>query len=64
MRLSVRIARELHMPITEVLQLPGHELALWAEVYRLEAGETEETPPEEVEVDPREVYKLLGGTVK
>ena len=24
----------------------------------------EQTPPEEVEVDPREVYKLLGGTVK
>ena len=52
------------MPISEVLQLPGHELAMWAEVYRLEAGETEETPPEEAEVDPREVYKLLGGTVK
>lgn len=53
------------MPITSALELPGRELAYWAAVLEAEAkGEPEPTPPEEIEVDPREVYKRLGGTVK
>ena len=64
-RLCLRIARELHMPITAALELPGRELAFWAAVLEAEAkGEPEPTPPEEIEVDPREVYKRLGGTIK
>ena len=38
-RLAVRIAREIHLPITAVLQLPAREMNLWAAVYADEARE-------------------------
>ena len=65
MRLCIRVARELHIPITAALELPGRELALWAAVFEAEASGTEaETETEEPEdVDPRMVFRMLGGEV-
>ena len=61
-RLAVRIAREIHLPITTVLELPGRELALWAAVFEEEAREdTAQDEPEDV--DPRAVFGLIGGEV-
>jgi hypothetical protein len=59
--LAVRIAREIHWPITEILNLPESELQLWAAVFQEESGQSEE--PEEREISGKEVFALLGGEV-
>lgn len=33
MRLAIRVARELHMPINQVLEMPTTELDLWALIF-------------------------------
>ena len=46
------------------MELPGRELALWAAVFEEEArGEGAETEEPE-DVDPRMVFRMLGGEVK
>lgn len=44
MRLCIRIAREIHKSINEVLLLPQSEILMWAEVFY---EEWEEEHPEE-----------------
>ena len=39
-RLAVRIAREIHRPISEVLEYPSTELNYWAIVFQEEYSET------------------------
>ena len=58
----MRIAREIHWPITEILNLPESELQLWAAVFQEESGEQSEEP-EEREISGKEVFALLGGNV-
>jgi len=60
----VRIAREIHWPITEILNLPESELQLWAAVFQEESGEQSEEEPEEREISGKEVFALLGGEVR
>lgn len=59
----MRIAREIHWPITEILNLPESELQLWAAVFQEESGQSEEEP-EEREISGRDVFALLGGEVR
>lgn len=61
-RLCARIARDIHKPITEVLQLPATEINYWAAVYREEAGETSED--EAPAPTGRDAFLMLGGVVK
>lgn len=58
----MRIAREIHWPITEILNLPESELQLWAAVFQEESGQSEEEP-EEREISGKDVFALLGGNV-
>lgn len=66
-RLAVRIAREIHLPITAVLQLPARELNLWAAVYAEEAsegGEREETTAEDSDdISGAAAFRMLGGDI-
>ena len=64
MRLAVRIAREIHQPITAVLQLPAREMNLWAAVYADEAREGgEHETAEESEVSGAAAFRMLGGDI-
>ena len=38
-RLVVRVARELHIPLTLALQMPQSEFEMWAQVYEVEYNE-------------------------
>ena len=46
------------------MELPGRELALWAAVFEAEASGEEAETEEPEEVDPRSVFRMLGGEVK
>ena len=55
------------MPITYVMELPVRELYMWADVFKYENNiektpETEEN--EEIEVNPEDVFKLIGGEIR
>ena len=64
MRLAVRIAREIHQPITAVLQLPAREMNLWAAIYADEAREGgEQETAEESEVSGAAAFRMLGGDI-
>lgn len=67
MRLAVRIAREIHLPVTAVLQLPAREMNIWAAVFAEEAregGEHEETAEEsEDDMTGAEAFRLMGGDI-
>ena len=67
MRLAVRIAREIHLPITAVLQLPAREMNIWAAVFAEEAregGEHEDTAEEsENDMTGAEAFRLMGGDI-
>ena len=67
MRLAVRIAREIHLPITAVLQLPAREMNIWAAVYAEEAregGEHEDTAEEsQDDMTGAEAFRLMGGDI-
>ena len=64
MRLAVRIAREIHQPITAVLQLPAREMNLWAAVYADEAREGgEHETAAESEVSGAAAFRMLGGDI-
>ena len=65
MRLAVRIAREIHQPITAVLQLPAREMNLWAAVYADEAreGGEHETATESEEMTGAAAFRMLGGDI-
>lgn len=64
MRLAVRIAREIHQPITAVLQLPAREMNLWAAVYAEEAREGgEHETATESEVSGAAAFRMLGGDI-
>ena len=63
-RLAVRIAREIHLPITTVLELPGRELALWSAVYAEEASEGgERETAEDSEITGAAAFRMLGGDI-
>lgn len=63
-RLAVRIAREIHLPITAVLQLPARELNLWAAVYAEEASEGgERATAEDSEITGAAAFRMLGGDI-
>lgn len=56
------------MPITYVMELPVRELYMWAEVFKYE-NDVEKTPgaeenEEEIEVNPEDVFKLIGGEIR
>lgn len=67
MRLAVRIAREIHLPITAVLQLPAREMNIWAAVFAEEAcegGEHEDTAEEsQDDMTGAEAFRLMGGDI-
>ena len=67
MRLAVRIAREIRLPITAVLQLPAREMNIWAAVYAEEAregGEHEDTAEEsQDDMTGAEAFRLMGGDI-
>lgn len=67
MRLAVRIAREIHLPITAVLQLPAREMNIWAAVFAEEAregGEHEDTAEEsQDDITGAEAFRLMGGDI-
>lgn len=67
MRLAVRIAREIHLPVTAVLQLPAREMNIWAAVFAEEAregGEHEETAEEsQDDMTGAEAFRLMGGDI-
>lgn len=65
-RLAVRIAREIHLPITAVLQLPAREMNLWAAVYANESregGERETETAEDSEITGAAAFRMLGGDI-
>jgi stringent starvation protein B len=66
-RLAVRIAREIHLPVTAVLQLPAREMNIWAAVFAEEAregGEHEETAEEsEDDISGAAAFRLMGGDI-
>jgi stringent starvation protein B len=66
-RLAVRIAREIHLPITAVLQLPAREMNIWAAVFAEEAregGEHEDTAEEsQDDMTGAEAFRLMGGDI-
>ena len=56
------------MPITYVMELQVRELYMWAEVFKYE-NDIEKTPDteeneEEIEVNPEDVFKLIGGEIR
>lgn len=59
------IAREIHRPIYDVMQMPARELNLWAAVFERENGEAEQNFAD-VDSAPtgREAFLRLGGNVK
>lgn len=65
MRLAVRIAREIHLPITAVLQLPAREMNIWAAVFAEEAraGGEHETAEESYDMTGAEAFRLMGGDI-
>ena len=66
MRLAVRIAREIHLPITAVLQLPAREMNIWAAVFAEEAREGREhegTAEESEDMTGAEAFRLMGGDI-
>ena len=67
MRLAVRIAREIHLPITAVLQFPAREMNIWAAVFAEEAregGEHEDTAEEsQDDMTGAEAFRLMGGDI-
>lgn len=65
MRLAVRIAREIHLPITAVLQLPAREMNIWAAVFAEEAreGGEHETAEESDDMTGAEAFRLMGGDI-
>jgi len=66
-RLAVRIAREIHLPVTAVLQLPAREMNIWAAVFAEEAregGEREDTAEEsQDDMTGAEAFRLMGGDI-
>jgi hypothetical protein len=66
-RLAVRIAREIHLPVTAVLQLPAREMNIWAAVFAEEAregGEHEETAEESADdISGAAAFRLMGGDI-
>lgn len=48
-KLIVRIARELHLPISTVMEMPAHEINWWSAVYFDEWVEYLKNNPEEQE---------------
>ena len=66
MRLAVRIAREIHLPVTAVLQLPAREMNIWAAVFAEEAreGGEQETATESDDMTGAAAFRLMGGDIK
>lgn len=67
MRLAVRIAREIHLPVTAVLQLPAREMNIWAAVFAEEAregGEQETAEESEDDISGAAAFRLMGGDIK
>lgn len=66
MRLAVRIAREIHLPITAVLRLPAREMNIWAAVFAEEAreGGEQETAEESEDISGAAAFRLMGGDIK
>ena len=62
-RLCARIAREIHQPITVVMQLPATEINTWAVIFREEDG-AQGSADEERAPTGRDAFLLLGGRVK
>lgn len=65
----MRVAREIHMPISQVMDMPVHELNLWAAVFRAEymelhPDEREEADSIEADIMPSKAFALLGGEIK
>lgn len=59
------IAREIHRPIYEVMQMPVRELNLWAAVFEHESSKDENrTDDAEAEPTGRDAFMRLGGKVK
>ena len=50
-RLAVRIAREIHCPISEVLEYPSTELNYWAIVFQEEYSDSETITAETSDYD-------------
>ena len=67
MRRAGRIARESHLLITAVLQLPAREMNIWAAVFAEEAregGEHEDTAEEsQDDMTGAEAFRLMGGDI-
>ena len=56
------------MPITYVMELPVRELYMWADFFKYE-NDIEKTPDteeneEETEVNPEDVFKIIGGEIR
>lgn len=65
----MRVAREIHMPISQVMDMPVHELNLWAAVFKAEymelhPDEREEADSIEADIMPSKAFALLGGEIK
>lgn len=59
------IAREIHRPIYEVMQMPARELNLWAAVFEKENGAPEQDSGDGDPVPTgRDAFLRLGGKVK
>lgn len=57
------------MPISQVMDMPVHELNLWAAVFRAEymelhPDEREEADSIEADIMPSKAYALLGGILR
>lgn len=52
------------MPISQVMDMPVHELNLWAAVFKAEYMELHPDEREEADIMPSKAYALLGGDIK
>ena len=58
-RLAVRIAREIHCPISEVLEYPSTELNYWAIVFQEEYLEINPTENQNCDIKIEKFYKIM-----
>lgn len=63
-RLVVRVARELHIPLTLALQMPQNEFELWAQVYEVEYNEVHAEQSTETDTIGHAMALLGTGEIK
>lgn len=55
----MRVARDIGMPLTQIMVLPARELRMWAAVYAAESGS--DSAPDEM--TGAEAFRKLGGII-